>query len=276
MKRVLTTAVLLPLALAAVFLLSDGWFWLLAVAVVTLAAWECAQVTAAWAPGSSRWMVVFTVPAASALLAGALYEGGRPTLMWSLMLGFLILPSIGAATLVLLSRTPVKETLAALGVVGWGTVYFSVAAVSLWSLQVMNSWVLALLLFAIFAGDSAAYYIGTAWGRRRLAPVVSPNKSWEGSIASVIASTMVALVWSKTILGSIRWDLLLVVAIAAGMGQLGDLAVSMVKRGAGVKDTGTLLPGHGGMWDRLDALLFGAPVMLLGLWLIGFDATSMP
>jgi phosphatidate cytidylyltransferase len=276
LKRLLTAVVLLPFALAAVFKLSDGWFWLFVVGLVSVAAWEFAQISAAWAPGASRWMVVLAVPAASALLAGALYEGARPALMWSLLLGLLVLLSVGAAMMVLLAGTPIKESLAALGVMGWGTAYFSVAAVSLWSLQVMDPWLLILLLAAVWMGDSAAYYIGSAFGRHKLAPVVSPNKSWEGSAASVAASVAVALIWSWSIFGAMRWPIILVVIVAAGVGQLGDLAESMIKRGAGVKDSGTLLPGHGGMWDRLDALLFAAPIMLLGLWLIGFDGSAMP
>lgn len=276
MKRLLTAVVLLPLALAAVFKLSDGWFWLFAVGLVNVAAWEFSRISAAWAPGASRWMLVLTVPAASALLAGALYEGARLGLMWSLLLGLLVLLSVGAPMMVLLSGTPIKESLAALGVMGWGTAYFSVAAVSLWSLQVMGAWVLILLLAAVWTGDSAAYYIGSAFGRHKLAPVVSPNKSWEGSAASVVASVAVALIWSWSFFGAMRWPVIAVVVVAAAVGQLGDLGESMIKRGAGVKDSGDLLPGHGGMWDRLDALLFAAPVMLLGLWLVGFDGSVMP
>jgi len=275
-KRVLTTVVLLPLAVAAVFYLSDGWFWLFAVGLVSVAAHEFAQICSAWAPGTSRWMLQLTVPAASALFAGALYEGARRPLMWSLLLGFLVLISVGAAALVLLARTPIRESLAAMGILGWGTAYFSVAAVSLWSLQVMNAWVLMLLLGVVWAGDTAAYYVGSAFGRHQLAPVVSPNKSWEGSAANAVAGLGVALIWSRAMLGEVRWEIILVATVAGGVGQLGDLTESMVKRGAGVKDSGTLLPGHGGMWDRLDALLLAAPMMLLGLWLAGFDATALP
>ncbi len=276
MKRVLTTVILLPLALAAVFRLSDGWFWLFAVGLVSVAAHEFAEICSAWAPGTSRWILLLTVPAASALLAGALYEGARRPLMWSLFLGFLLLISVGAAMMVLLSRTPVKESLAALGILGWGTTYFSVAAVSLWSLQVMDARVLLLLLGVVWVGDTAAFYVGKAFGRHKLAAIVSPNKSWEGSAASAVASLAVALIWSRAILGVVRWEIILVATLAAGIGQLGDLAESMIKRGAGVKDSGSLLPGHGGMWDRLDALLLAAPIMLLGLWLAGFDSSAMP
>ena len=275
MKRILTTVVLLPIALAAVFYLPSLWFWVFAVALVEVAVWECVGITRRWAPTSPRLLLLVTVPSASALLGAALWEGVLPETSWSYLLGLLLLLSVGSGVLALLARTPVDETIAALGVLGWGTAYFSVAAASLWALQLMGPRVLLLLLAVVWIGDSAAYYVGKAIGRHSLAPVASPNKTWEGSVASLIASLAAASIWSLLVLDDVRWSLVLVAAVAGVMGQFGDLVESMVKRGAGVKDSGSLLPGHGGMWDRLDALLFAAPTLLLGLWLMGFDAGAL-
>ena len=147
---------------------------------------------------------------------------------------------------------------------------------SLWALRVIDPWVLVLLLAVVWLGDTAAFYIGSRFGRHRLAPIVSPNKSWEGAVASLAASLLAALAWCWWLLDGIRWDVVAAGVIAGAVGQMGDLVESMFKRGAGVKDSGALLPGHGGMWDRLDALLFAGPILLLALWVIGFDATSLP
>ena len=146
----------------------------------------------------------------------------------------------------------------------------------------------ALLLFlflCVWCGDIAALYVGRAVGRRKLAPTISPNKTWEGAIASVFGS--LAFGMGLVLLGdwfsahnsaftrlhtSWPWWQFALLAIALNLAaQLGDLAESAVKRGVDVKDSGTLLPGHGGLLDRIDALLFAAPV----LWLVLLLRTSL-
>ena len=121
-----------------------------------------------------------------------------------------------------------------------------------------------LLFFALalnWAGDSVAYYVGRSIGRHRLAPVVSPKKSWEGAAASVIGSVLLSLLYLGHFLPALAlWKVAIVAAVANVAGQCGDLAESAMKRGAGVKDSGRLLPGHGGMLDRVDSSLFALPV----------------
>ncbi|MDX1644199.1 MAG: phosphatidate cytidylyltransferase [Thermoanaerobaculia bacterium] len=276
MKRLLTSAVLLPLALAAVFYLPTVAFWLLVVGLIELAAWEATRIGARWAPQAPLWLLLVTVPTAAVLLSRLLYEGGDPERLWALLLGLLVLLSVGCGFVVLLARTPPGEAAPALGVVGWGTTYFSTAAVALWALREIDPWVLLLLLAVVWLGDTAAYYVGRNLGRHRMAPVVSPKKTWEGAAANLIVAAATAAAWCLLRLDVVRWDLVVLAIVVAAGGQLGDLVVSLFKRGAGVKDSGDLLPGHGGMWDRLDALLVGAPLLLLGLWLLGFDANSLP
>jgi len=112
----------------------------------------------------------------------------------------------------------------------------------------------------------------TRFGRHRLAPVVSPRKSWEGAIAGFATSLVAVVVWSDWRLGRIDLALVAIGGATAVAAQLGDLVESLLKRGAGVKDSGDLLPGHGGVWDRMDAMLFAAPVLLVLLWLAGLEA----
>jgi len=143
-------------------------------------------------------------------------------------------------------------------------------------------WVIYTLL-AVWAGDIFAYFVGKAIGRHRMSPRISPNKTWEGAVASILASVIVGLLWFQYAVrltdvllrvglvdprsGMFRveqprlWSIVglsIVLNIAA---QLGDLVESLIKRGAGVKDSGAILPGHGGMLDRIDAMLFAVPVV---------------
>ena len=122
-----------------------------------------------------------------------------------------------------------------------------------------------LLFFALalnWAGDSIAYYAGRRFGKHKLAPVVSPKKSWEGAIASVIGSVLFGVLYLGYFMKVLPiWQVVLMAVIANIAGQFGDLAESAIKRGAGVKDSGHLLPGHGGMLDRVDSSLFALPVV---------------
>ena len=143
-------------------------------------------------------------------------------------------------------------------------------------------WVIYTLL-AVWAGDIFAYFVGKAMGRHLMSPRISPKKTWEGAIASVVASVLVGVVWfhyathlSEVLLrvGLIDarsgmfgheqptlWPMVVLSAIVNLAAQFGDLVESLIKRGAGVKDSGSILPGHGGMLDRIDAMLFAVPVV---------------
>jgi len=149
--------------------------------------------------------------------------------------------------------------------------------------QVSGAFWLLYLLLLVWAGDIFAYFVGRTLGRHLMSPRVSPRKTWEGALASLIASLVVgmllyqyALPLSSVLLNlhlidrkdglfalekPPLWPTLLLSAAVNVAAQLGDLVESLIKRGAGVKDSGTLLPGHGGMLDRIDALLFAAPVL---------------
>ncbi len=144
-------------------------------------------------------------------------------------------------------------------------------------------------LLAVWAGDIFAYFVGSSLGRHRMSPEISSKKTWEGAAASVLASVIVGTRWiqhapgiSSALLrvGLIDrrdgmfgleqpqlWPIILLSAVVNIAAQLGDLVESLIKRGAGVKDSGTILPGHGGMLDRIDAMLFAVPVVwAYGAW----------
>jgi phosphatidate cytidylyltransferase len=121
------------------------------------------------------------------------------------------------------------------------------------------------LLYALmlnWIGDIGAYYVGRSLGRRKLAPIVSPGKSWEGAAASLAASSFFGLLFLHWAIPAVQPAVALGLTVVANVaGQFGDLCESALKRGAGVKDSGTLLPGHGGWLDRVDSTLFTLPVV---------------
>jgi len=149
--------------------------------------------------------------------------------------------------------------------------------------QYSGAFLLLYLLLIVWAGDIFAYFVGRSLGSHPMSPRVSPKKTWEGATASLIASVGIgvtlfnyALPISSALLNvhlierkdglfslqpESRWEIVLLSAVLNVAAQLGDLVESLIKRGAGVKDSGTILPGHGGMLDRVDALLFAAPVL---------------
>ncbi|MFV1957196.1 MAG: phosphatidate cytidylyltransferase [bacterium] len=129
---------------------------------------------------------------------------------------------------------------------------------------------LLFLLVVIWTCDSAAFFVGSSMGKRKLLESVSPNKTVEGAVAGMLSAPVVAVVFSAS--GFIDWSIgfaVIIGLVTAFLGQVGDLAESMVKRDAGVKDSGTLIPGHGGVLDRIDALLFAIPVFFYMILLFG-------
>ncbi len=208
------------------------------------------------------------MPLAAIVIGAALSgDGAVPQARLLLLSGPLVI-AVVLGTLLLLSRTPPEETIPALGVLSFGIPYFALPIASLYLLRVMDPWLVFLLMAIVWLGDSAAYYVGSRFGRHKMAPVVSPKKSWEGAAASFAMAVLAAGVWSWFRLGRLDPGILAVSAVTGVAAQIGDLVESMFKRGTGVKDSGTVLPGHGGMLDRLDAMLYGAPVLLFGLWLL--------
>ncbi len=265
MKRLLTAAVGVPLALWALFRLPAAGFFAVALVLFSMAALEYSRLLSHWAPDAPIWLVVGLVPLAAVALTPWI-----PFPQSSVQgAGVVIVLTLGVALTVVATRTPVEQGAVALGAIAFGSLYLGLPVAAVSDLQQRSPWLLFLLLAIVWLGDSAAYYFGTRFGRHRLAPVLSPNKSWEGAAAAVTAGVASALAWSVWREGAVDWPLIVLAVVASVAGQVGDLVESMIKRGAGVKDSGDLLPGHGGFLDRLDALIFAAPVWWLALDLSG-------
>jgi phosphatidate cytidylyltransferase len=134
-----------------------------------------------------------------------------------------------------------------------------------------GGWTVLALFISIWVCDSAAYFAGRAWGRHKLFPRVSPNKSWEGAAAGFLAAVLAFLATRALVLPYMSPATAIVCGVIVGLfGQLGDLAESLLKRDAGVKDSSALIPGHGGVLDRFDSLLFVSPLVFLYLDFIVF------
>lgn len=123
----------------------------------------------------------------------------------------------------------------------------------------MGAWLVLYVTFVVWASDTSAYLVGRKWGKRKFAPKLSPGKSWEGFIAGIGASVIMSFLMSRPLHISCVNSLMLGLGIGIA-GVIGDLAESAMKRDIGVKDFGTILPGHGGVLDRFDGLLFAAPL----------------
>ena len=171
----------------------------------------------------------------------------------------------------LMASENMRDAAVGMGLTAFAVPYFAVPALALYRLHLVDRWVVFLLLAIVALGDSAAYFVGRSFGRHKLAPLISPKKTWEGSVGGFLAAVIATAIWSQWRLGEVRADLLALAAVTAVAAQLGDLVESAFKRGAGVKDSSHILPGHGGFYDRMDAMILAAPTFTLGLWLIGFE-----
>lgn len=269
MKRLLTALVGVPLALWANFGLPEPYFFALILLVMIGCAIEFLRIVRPLAPGSPLWLLHLFLPLVAVGLwlvaSGRVADSPYYLLILTALLG-IVLP-----TALLASRSPLAETLPALAIAGFGTVYLALPAVAFARIQGTDPWLTFLLVAIIWLGDTGAFYIGSRWGKHKLAPTISPKKSWEGAVAGFVTSLIATAVWSYCQLDTIDLRVLALGAITAVAGQVGDLVESMFKREAKVKDSGTLLPGHGGLLDRMDSALFAAPALLIGAWLIGFE-----
>jgi len=279
MKRVITALVLIPIVLVLVFL-GPRWQWLFTLAVAAVAAlagWEYMALSRRCGANPPR---IATMVALLALFAVDFeWPDLTPALFGILGLGLLVYCTF---------FKPVQETIADASASIFCLLYTGLTLIALPALreQANGPSLLAFLLFVVWAGDTAAYYAGRAWGRHKMAPSLSPGKTWEGAIASVAGSVVIAAVlvslasvmqepsnsaiisWLERVFPSAVlsypdeiWYWVGLAAVINVAGQVGDLAESALKRSAGVKDSGNLLPGHGGVLDRIDALLLAGPVL---------------
>jgi len=271
--RVLTALALAAALLGALFTL-PAWGWCaLATALLFLAAWEWWGL--ARAAQGARIVYAAGMAAMGAGLAWTLGLGaGRPGAL-------LLYPAYAAAVLFWVAAVPVwlyrrPARVPASLLLGIGVVVLVPTFLALVQLRNIHPMVLLLTMGVVWVADIAAFFTGRRFGSRKLAPRISPGKTWEGFYGAVIATAVYGLAWTafaprhlpalvRDVPGTVIWVLLLVEVLTL-LAVAGDLFESALKRQAGVKDSGRLLPGHGGVLDRVDALTATLPLAAL-VWM---------
>jgi phosphatidate cytidylyltransferase len=266
MKRILTALVLIAAVAALIFF---GKLWMITIAAALVAGLAAVEFRAFTEAGGCPVPLWWTLSAVALFFLATFY---RPQDTITI---------VAFVTLVLLAvaafRTSLERVLweTAAGVLMLVYIAFPLTLIpQLWIAEDGTALVLFLFL-CVWSGDIAALYVGKRFGKHKFAPKLSPNKTWEGAIASVLASCLFGM--GLVLLGDWYtqqgstftrlhttepwWVFLVLAIILNAAAQFGDLLESALKRGAGVKDSGTMLPGHGGILDRIDALLLAAPVL---------------
>ncbi|HEX2798626.1 MAG TPA: phosphatidate cytidylyltransferase [Thermoanaerobaculia bacterium] len=259
-QREITAAVLIP-AVLAVLVAAPLWAWaLLVAAATTLALLEFYRLieAAGWIVPKSAGVGLFLALVAAAYLASLL--------MLVVVAGVALL---ALPTLVMFASPREAVLLASSASSVFATLYVALGAGAMVGLRAHGWKPVLFVLATVWASDSAAYYVGRKWGRRKLAPVVSPKKTVEGLFGQLAGGAVFGLAISL-LLGGGRFAVFGAAAglLIAGLAVVGDLLESTFKRSCAVKDSGGILPGHGGLLDRLDSLLYVSPAALLLLTIL--------
>lgn len=269
----MAAAIAIPIVLAVLFFFPPIAFNLLVAAVALAALWEFYRMAEKTGHPVTKTVgmiaALVTLGATPRLWAhgfvGAVQIGAGsfepPSALLCLLAGVLLF-------MLLSSTAPLLSGAASVGLGSAASTFFGVFAIalpamSLGYLRDFSPRAVLFLFLLVWGCDSFAYYGGKRFGRRKLAPTVSPNKTVEGAVLGLIGATLIGAAagtwWVLPEFGPARGAL--AGALASTAGQIGDLVESMWKRGAGVKDSGAFLPGHGGFYDRIDSLLFAGPVL---------------
>ncbi|MDO4723146.1 MAG: phosphatidate cytidylyltransferase [Comamonadaceae bacterium] len=285
-QRIITALALLAVILVCLFAPWDWPFVVLVTAALSITAWEWARLNGIGGMAAKMVGLVFALGCTVAALNGV-QEVSKPSLFWLL---FSMAWLVGAVFVL-------RE-----GTAGWlalpralrlllGIVVFAVAWVAVLRAYQLGINYLLSLMALVWMADVGAYFAGRSFGQklvaRKLAPTVSPGKSWEGVFGGMIGVVLLAFLWlwldrlladdwGRSFYGLVRQQglsMMIVVCVAlAAMSVLGDLLESLIKRAAGVKDSSAILPGHGGMLDRIDGLL---PVMPMGMLVLALLARAV-
>ena len=287
LQRVLTAAVMVPVVVGVVWF---GPTWVVAAVVAVVAAMALIEFYNLGQPLVPRYQVIWSTLCTLWLM---LEQWSITTLQTRTLEGGAILSAGGAFHVPLevvvvvfalgagglaLRESDLKAGVAILGKCAAGFMLVALPLSFLVRIHGVERYGRILLLFTlvvIWVGDSVAYFVGRAIGRMPMAPVLSPKKTWEGAAGNLLGSLLagipfVLLIWREdaATAGMFEFRLIVMAGVANVAGQVGDLVESAYKRAAGVKDSGAILPGHGGVLDRVDSLIFAAPAVWCYVWFV--------
>ncbi len=269
LQRVLTAAILAPLMLAGIFLLPDVGFRVFIGLIVALGAWEWANISGVKTQGGRVVVAVvsgllllaihFTIPVASTLWSALILT----TLIWWLIASVTVFLYPNKATWLSSVVLRIAVAVPVLGAFWMGLVWLKN--------QPQSVLLLTWLMLLVWGADIGAYFAGRLFGNRKLAPKVSPGKTWAGVYGGMLTSVLVSVVIAYFFLpdhGLKGWAWLVILSSAVvAISVMGDLFESLLKRNRGIKDSSALLPGHGGILDRIDSLCAATPMFVL-LWFV--------
>jgi phosphatidate cytidylyltransferase len=266
MKRIITAAVLLPFLIASILV-----SWLQPLFVALMAAAMVLSLLEFWKLAKRRGMKPDM--AAGYLGASAIFtifyftEPGLEFFSLQLLLLALVVLTMGTLTAATLRGAPFDTMISSTGATLLGVLYIVLLGGHLVALrtgfsQKLSAHLLSFFFLVIMGADAGAFYVGRTLGKHKLAPKISPGKTWEGVVGGLVAGLLMATLSHFWFFREVplKWMLPLA-AVMVVLGIIGDLTESALKRSAGAKDAANILPGHGGVLDRLDSLLFNAPLI---------------
>lgn len=252
LKRVLTAAVLIPPLVIAVIKLSHFLFFLLLLVVIYIATYEFSMLIEA---SGGKFLKIPTYIGAFLIPFGFYLND------FKLFLLTVFVVSFSSLSIKLLGDQPLESTFNTVGNTFLNIFYVPFFFSFIMLLRNINFHYIFYLFVVIFLSDTFAYFFGIRFGKKRLYEIISPKKSIEGLLAGILGGLSGGLLYAYIFLDISLIHIFASSGLVVFAGVIGDLTESMFKRKAGVKDSGNIFPGHGGMLDRVDALLFGAPVL---------------
>ena len=267
-QRIITAAIMIPIVIATIFLLETLWFSVLVAIFVAIGAWEWAGLC----KPSKKYQYTYSLM--SLLILVGLYSVSDSKLYENVIFSGVIYWII--AVFLIFSYQNRCKLLPKSSLILLAMGFFLL--IPMWvSLTVLKSFpengasLIMFLMLLIWGADTAAYFVGKKWGKRQLASQVSPRKTWEGSVGGIIAGITISLAYvivsDQTLDKGVTLIGLSILTVSISI--IGDLMESMVKREANTKDSGSILPGHGGVMDRIDSLTSAAPVFVFGIVNLG-------
>ncbi|MBB3167852.1 phosphatidate cytidylyltransferase [Simiduia aestuariiviva] len=272
-QRIITALLIVAVLLAALHYLPTSLFQLLLATAVLIATWEWSNLAGVTSYTLRGAYVVVTagIMAAAGYLVGLSHELDTQWLRNLLMIGsgwwalsLLWVQGYPSSSLLWGARLPRL-------LIGWLVMVPAWLALCYLREQPAGAWLMLMVVAVVAGADIGGYFVGRKFGKHKLAPQVSPGKTWEGFWGGLVTNILWAILLGLW-LGEGRLPLLLAIIIPASLvSVLGDLVESMLKRHRGIKDSSQLLPGHGGVLDRIDSITAAAPVMALGILMTGFS-----